>query len=205
MGIYRAQVIIGMTSQIPADYVTNSWALVTDEVDPPWPAITAAFKTFYDNLALNFYPGQVAQNGHVIKYTELPGTPPNYPVEEATFNFATAPTGETLPSEVALVSSFQDIRRPGEVQARKRGRVYIGPLKTGTMTGGRPGVVSIGTLKTITRNLVVALEAIDSTGLGIWSGANQDFVLALNGWVDNAFDTQRRRGIESTARETWVL
>lgn len=34
----------------------------------------------------------------------------------------------------------------------------------------------------------------------IWSPTNNNSVLIDNGWVDNAWDTQRRRGVEATAR-----
>ena len=47
-------------------------------------------------------------------------------------------------------------------------------------------------------------DCTNAAQLGVWSVANNDLVLANDGWVDNSWDTQRRRGLDTTARTTWA-
>jgi hypothetical protein len=56
----------------------------------------------------------------------------------------------------------------------------------------------------------VALQAaftaltLDTTW-SVWSEANQTASPVRDGWVDDAWDTQRRRGLDSSARTTFVV
>jgi hypothetical protein len=38
----------------------------------------------------------------------------------------------------------------------------------------------------------------------VWSVADQIAVPVANGWIDNAFDVQRRRGVDYTSRTLWA-
>lgn len=206
MTAYRAQVILKTVDAIPANYVTNSWcvevnpdgALDTDEM-------TTALKDFYDDM-INFIPSVMAQNGHEIKYTALPGTPPNYPFEEDTFNLVSAPTSDPLPTEVSLVMSFQGTRAAGFSQKRRRGRIYFGPIRSTAAAAGRPTSAIITALSTAGATFKSNVEAITggAHSWAVWSNVDQEAVHVANGWVDNAFDTQRRRGVLATSRTTFV-
>lgn len=203
---YRAQVILKTVDAIPANWITNSWAV---EVNPDGPLeeteLTTALKDFYDDL-IGFLSPVIAQNGHLIKYTFLPGTPPNYPFEEQTFNLASAPGGTALPRECAIVLSFQGARSAGFPQARRRGRIFTGPYNTTANTTGRPAAGIITALSTAGATFKSNVEAITGGAHSwtIWSVANQEGVHVDNGWVDNAWDTQRRRGDEVTSRTTFT-
>jgi len=205
-GTYRAQVVLRTTDNVPENYITNSLCirvepagtLDTDEV-------TTAIKDFYDDV-VSYYSVAVAQNGHLVKYYELPGTPPNYPFEEDTWNLAAPPAGSGLPAEVSLVLSFQGIRQAGFPQARRRGRIYIGPLDTSGMDDQRPLATFVSNLATAGATFKSNIDAITG-GLhhwAIWSNADQVAVDVANGWVDNAWDTQRRRGLRATSRTTFT-
>lgn len=206
MSAYRAQVILKTVDAIPANYVTNSWclsvspdgALDTDEV-------TVALKDFYDDM-INFIPSVIAQNGHEIKYSELPGVKPNYPFEEDVFNLVSAPTSDPMPTEVALVLSFQGIRQAGFSQKRRRGRIYFGPVRATASAAGRPTSAIITALATAGATFKSNIEAVTggAHSWAVWSNVDQDSVDIANGWVDNAFDTQRRRGVLATSRTTFV-
>lgn len=203
---YRAQVILKTADAIPANYVTNSWcievnpdgALDTDEV-------TVCLKDFYDDM-INFLPSVIAQNGHEVKYTVLPGVKPNYPFEEDVFNLVSAPTSDNLPTEVSLVMSFQGTRQAGFSQKRRRGRIYFGPIRATGAAAGRPTSSLITALATAGATFKSNVEAITGGAhfWAVWSNVDQEAVQINNGWVDNAFDTQRRRGVQSTSRTTFV-
>ena len=84
---------------------------------------------------------------------------------------------------------------------RKRGRIYLGPLRadTGTTVGNviRPS--------TAIRTNVAGAGAtlIDLSGVvrwGVLSQADEVIWQIDHGFIDDAFDTQRRRGEDPTAR-----
>lgn len=203
---FRAQVILRTVDGILSNFVTNSWAFSTEPDGPAnTTAMTTALKDFYDDVVTYLSPA-IAQNGHSIKYTNLPGTPPNYPFDEDTFNLATAPAGSPLPREVSVVMSFQGLRTAGFPQNRRRGRIYLGPLDITANVSGRPDPALITMLATAGATFKSNVEAIGAGDHSwtVWSSVDGDSVQIDNGWVDNAFDTQRRRGDEATSRTTFT-
>lgn len=109
-----------------------------------------------------------------------------------------------LPEEVAIcVSWYSD----PPVTKRTRGRNYIGPLgvaavtQSSSTTPARPNPLFVADLLDAARDLM-EIDTIESLfGLQIKSSVG----LATNtrvrhAYVDNALDTQRRRGPETTAR-----
>lgn len=204
MADIRAQVILRATSGVSEDFVSNTFAFRGTAPASDTTQITAAIKGFYDAINATLLPATVAQNNHIIKYTNLPGTPPNYPFLETTFNLAVAPTGADLPSEVALVMSFQGSKAAGFPQARRRGRVFVGPLEVGVNVSGRPSGASITALTGAGAAFKAAILAIASdTQWAVWSPSSGVSVEVTDGWVDNSFDTQRRRGLRNNSRTTF--
>lgn len=203
----RAQVIIHTTDEVAENFITNSWAFSTSAApsEAEFTEYTQCFRDFY-NAFSSFMPGGVAQNGHEVKYYELgTGLKPNYPWASQTFGFTVLPSTDPLPSEVALCLSFQGPKVPGFPQARRRGRVYLGPIRSSSSSAGRPNA----SIMTSTASAAVVLcqdlkDCTNAAQLGVWSVANNDLVLANDGWVDNSWDTQRRRGLDTTARTTWA-
>jgi hypothetical protein len=110
-----------------------------------------------------------------------------------------------MPPEVAICLSYQAAKISGVPQARRRGRVFIGPLNTSAMgTDGRPATAFINAL-------VGAADALkDPAGApdwdwSTWSSFDPTVSTVIdNGWVDNEFDTQRRRGRKYTTRTTFT-
>jgi len=201
----RAQVILHTTDNVQENYVTNSWCFQVPSALGSTGPLTTALKDFYDDLIAADWSLSLAQNGHQIKYSLLPGTPPNYPFDEDVFNFAAAPNGSQLPSELALCMSFQADRVAGFPQARRRGRVYIGPLGITTNTSGRPTSAVISRLATAGATLKSNVAALGADyAWAVWSVADQASVKVKDGWVDNAFDVQRRRGLAYSSRTTFV-
>jgi hypothetical protein len=200
----RAQVILHTVDAVPENYFSNSWCFVMDSTAGAGALLTPILKDFYDDIVTVLSP-VIASSSHEVKYTELPGTPPNYPFDEDTFNFASAPAGVALPDEVAVCMSFQGDRTAGLPQARRRGRIYIGPLRTTALTSNRPAAATLTTIANAATTLANSVAAIAVTSYwAVWSQTNQTAVPLVDGWLDNACDTQRRRGVLPTSRTTFV-
>lgn len=204
MPAIRAQVILHTVDAFPANYVTNSWCFMGTDPIADATALTNAMRTFYGAWAPTYMSNLVAQNGHEVKYYDLPGPIPNYPVLEQTFNLATAPGGAPLPSELAVVLSIHGVRTPGFPQSRRRGRLYLGPLGTAAQSGGRPVAAFITALTAAATAFKGTVDGLaGDTEWAVWSVTDGAAVDISGGWVDNAMDVQRRRGVEATSRTTW--
>jgi hypothetical protein len=206
MSVTRVQVTLKTVDANPENFVTNSWAVFTGVPPINVAATVTSFKDFYDDINATYWSNAIAQNGHIVKFYALPGTPPNYPFAESTFNLAAAPTGVPLPSECAIVLSMQGTRTAGAPQARRRGRVYLGPWGSAANTTGRPTPALATQIASAVQTLNTNLEAQSPISrLNVWSQADGQGVEITDGWIDNAWDTQRRRGLQYTSRTTYVL
>lgn len=125
------------------------------------------------------------------------------PVYESDFAFS--PTGSApLPAEVALVMSFQAARASGQNQARRRNRVYLGPLGgSAPSSDGRPAPGFVTQVARAGSDLAAAASSSVNWNWVVWSPTEQQDYQVDNGWVDNSWDTQRRRGLAPTSRTTF--
>lgn len=201
------QVTLRTADSLPANYVTNQLCIANmASGDLTEAAVTTAIKDFYDTFRAACYPSTVAQNDHICKFYTAGGPQPNYPYAETTWDFATAPAGTPLPSECAIVLSFQGLRIPGTPQARRRGRIYIGPLVSTANNAGRPATAAATNPTVAAVTFAADIQAIDASyRWAVWSALNGSAVPVANGWVDDAFDTQRSRGVQTTSRITFSV
>lgn len=202
MVAYKVQIVLGSTDNNPANFVTNTWACAAIN-DAAAGDFATAVIAFY-NSCTALLPSIVRQNNHEYKIYDMLDPEPRAPVEEGLWNFSSAPSTDPLPPEVALCLSFQGVKQSGVPQARRRGRVYIGPLRATISADGRPTAGAI----TILRNAGDALYDAGVASAGDWNWAvystvNGGTVDVANGWVDNEFDTQRRRGRIPTTRNVF--
>lgn len=111
-----------------------------------------------------------------------------------------------LPEEVCLVASLTGAPPLGP---RRRGRLYIGPLNYGAIVPGATNAAS-KPQPGFQQDLAKACKALCNNIFGgpSWSirstKPTENFVPIVSGHVDNAFDTQIRRGPDATAREVWI-
>lgn len=143
-----------------------------------------------------------------IRVYDLGDAKPRVPVITP-ITLSTAFSAQGLPEEVALCLSYNGAAPNTK---RRRGRIYIGPLVTGANLGGggsalgptRPAVDFVADLCKAAQTL-----AAKSTAALSWvirsSIPSENFVGITHGYVDNAWDTQRRRGPETTARSEWTV
>lgn len=198
----RIQVVLRTADNVPANFITNSLCLWTDTGADTAATETAIIK-FYDAIKPHL-SNHLAQNGHELIWSALPGTPPNYPFRTRVWNLASNPSATGLPTEVAMVLSFQGVKAAGFPQGRRRGRIFIGPLGSGVNgTDGRPTPTARTAIANAAATLKTDLAAPGGQHWAVWSSVDGQSVEIDNGWVDNAFDTQRRRGVQVTARTTW--
>jgi hypothetical protein len=98
------------------------------------------------------------------------------------------------PQEVALCLSFYS----GRNLPRSRGRMYMGPFFAGGMLG-RPSATQQTALLDLASDLA-ALGGADVAWV-IYSPTDNQYRGVTNAWVDNAWDTQRSRGLAPTSRQ----
>ena len=201
----RAQVILKTTDNVPANFLTNTLAFGGTAPESDVVALEAAIDTFYSTWMNNYAGKGMSGTGHEIKWYDLPGLTPNYPWRTTSFDTGANPTAEALPSEVSLVLSFQGAKAAGFPQARRRGRIYMGSCRQSNCVDGRPtSVVITGLTGAATTFKAAVLAIATDTTWAVWSQADGDDVEITNGWVDNAWDTQRRRGVQVTSRTTYT-
>ena len=126
------------------------------------------------------------------------------------------PANTALPTEVAGVLSFHAdltgvMEESGSTRpkARRRGRLYLGPLTYECLIGTVPpyrlysGVG--GFLDTARRAAVDLMDAAETADVPwcVWSRADATLRPVVGGWTDDAPDTQRRRGAAANARVVW--
>lgn len=156
----------------------------------------------------------------------LDGSPHGSPRNAMTGTLAAGGPFDNLPTEVACVCSLEAVGRaeaPVNVPAgvpgpegdlrprqRKSGRIYIGPLNTFASGGSpapvRPAANFIDTIHDAADRLHDGLTATMAPAQwGVWSRKDAEVNDVVAVTVDNAFDTQRRRGPRATTRTRRTL
>jgi hypothetical protein len=154
----------------------------------------------------------------------LDGTPHGSPFAEDEFSTAVPAFSDiTLPHEVAVAITLRgtgwaeapietpDGADPGTAvdrpRQRKTGRIFIGPLGDDWVApGGRPGASGLTDLRLAAANFGAAVKTIASGARWcVWSRVDTFLYTITDVQTDNAFDTQRRRGVAPTTRTTLAI
>jgi hypothetical protein len=205
-------------SGLPEDDAVNVWhftSLGTDLLSN-CAAIHTALDTFYGSIS-ELYCTNTMTGDFSYKYYDLVDTVPRSVIYTNTSTGLDTTAGDGLPSECAVCLSFEGELGSGLNRARRRGRLYIGPLSnavastvTGYVVVASPAVGTIIDAAEVMRasgglDFVWSVFSPTAAGAQPWSSGA---LLAAttyvdHGWVDNAFDTQRRRGTAPQARGTF--
>lgn len=218
LSVIKLQTRLVMVSANPKDAVVNTWHFLTDgAMSGNLDAITAAMNTFYNAVDV-YFSNDMAATGHTYKYYDLNDPIPRAPIRTQSTNSLVIPGATPLPHELAICLSYRTFFASGIPNARRRGRIYLGPLDITATSGGKIS----SSVRTAVANAGAALQAAGDatatplTGIAGWRwvvysprtdqlGSNligsADAV--TGGWVDEAHDVQRKRGIESTQRTLW--
>jgi hypothetical protein len=210
-----AQVSLPKDSGLPEDAVVNTFHFRLTGSDRVASAANANTRlaAFYD--AIDTYLSSELTGTATVKWYDLEEAQPRVPFTTTSFTFTPSASTAVLPSEAAVCLSYQALPVSGIKQAHRRGRIYIGPLAAGAGSG-QPLRPILGVMTTFAA-AAIALHGIviGSTDGFQWSvysptlhaqtGSLEDATFLVNeGWIDNAFDTQRRRGPAATSRTTWT-
>jgi hypothetical protein len=201
---YITTAIIKTADNVAANYATNTYHFHADDLTALQLAHNALV-TFYQAIDTNFSDMVNAGAGglEVVSW-DFDDTPPRAPVLRTLATLAGFSING-LPPEVAICVSFQGTRLSGVPQARRRGRVYIPFLQeTANDSTGRPASALITSLATAAGALLTASDSAATWAWEIWSAAGPGFTTVTDGWVDNEWDTQRRRGRVATSRTTFT-
>lgn len=186
------------------DAVTNTWYFDVD--DATVLGVTnaqAAVDTFYTSIKSYLSPLQDWLGGRA-KWYDMSDPEPRAPFAEGTFIVSGSPAAGTSLPEASICMSYQGSKISGASQARRRGRLYLGPLGNNAIST-TSGKVASGAVTAVQS---AAQTLLDASGLGDWtwvlySRTNGASVLIDNGWIDNAPDIQRRRGVDYDSRVTF--
>jgi len=222
-----ATVTFSKQSGIPADEVQNSF--VFNQSGAP---TSADYNNQYTAL-VDFYNGSgsggtiaeyisadIVRSGAlapVIKQYDITGLlhaddDHGSPVAEGTFALGAAGgTAIQLPPELAICLSFHadqtgfaeetGTTRP---RARRRGRVYLGPFMVNAISReSNEEFVASSSVRAAIAAAATRLRDDANTIWAVWSRANASSSPVTGGFVDNAWDVQRRRGVRATARTTF--
>lgn len=220
--LLRAQVTIALDSGIPEDVITNTFYFDQDDngiVPDPEESYDTVYNrlgAFYGGFDELLFPSTIA--GATLKIYDMRDPEPRVLRYQNTYAFADT-GGAPMINEAAVCLSFAAEPAAGVNPQRRRGRVYLGPVaaSVGTLVGSQLMVSSAvrtaiaDAASTLATAYDVPGDPVSSLSWAIYSpttdagGATIDdsFHDVQSGWVDNAFDIQRRRGAAATLRTTW--
>lgn len=217
--IYMCTVELAAASGIASDNVVNTFHVADLGTGGTFPDIVARVWDFYTattggntftmashiSAAMSRATNAVKLAVYALPATPGPTGPPVY-VELETLPAAQSATG--LPDEVCLVISSHGDLDGTDADRRKRGRLYLGPLDTnGTNQGTfpiRPGDLFRSDATKAIKQMAANLAA-DGWQWVVFSRMNWAGYGVVGGWVDNAFDTQRRRGPDPTVKDFYTI
>lgn len=216
----RAQVTIPRDTGIAEDNVVNTFYFDCNDTGIGTAhsinntTILSMLTTFYN--AIDQYLSPVVGPSATVKLYDMRDATPRVPTGTGTIAL-TPGAGSGLPEEVALCLSFSGDIQSGDNPRRLRGRVYLGPLDSGN------GIITNGAYRPASSMLTAIANAASAMAATHQNSQNEDVNWAIysraldnegslddafndvtNGWVDNSYDTQRRRGPKPSAKTLWT-
>lgn len=185
------QVNFNNSNNLPRDRYVNTlyYDATAAGPEPICDGIAAA----YVSHILGFHGGQI---GSMTINAYPPGRNPGGPAFSKKYAYAPSGSGSG-PAEVALcLSYYADTNQP-----RNRGRVFLGPFSASAINGERPEPRVMNAALAWAR----AIAAIGGGNVANWlqrSATDNNYSAVSNFYVDNAWDTQRRRGAQPNGRLT---
>lgn len=217
-----AQVVLPRVNNLAADAVINTlhFHRITGSYETSVDELAAVINTFY-NVATG--PGQAHSIAYYINATIYRG------VNQMKINFydgslapgirapttkfytvgAVGPSGVSLPDEVACCLSYKNVNPAlSDPFASRMGRIFIGPLSaltlavSGVENDARPAPEFLTDLREAGKVLQANAEDDADCVWSVYSPKLNKLFDITEVSTDNAFDTQRRRGLKASFRTT---
>jgi len=225
----RCQVTIPMTSGLPADSAVNVWSFQNAEPAASAAADAAVLLTWLDGFytaQAGLFSSKCNLAGTTLKVFDMADSKPRVPVLETTMPISGGITGGMdFPPEVAICLSFKAAPLSGHNARRERGRIYLGPLQQ--LSTIEQDVVAAavitGIMSAVAANIVqdespikwAVYSPYEHHNVPVGTKLDPDvheedashllpaFTNVASYWIDNAWDTQRRRGVRALNRITF--
>lgn len=207
MAIARCIATINYFTGLPEDVISNVfyWASVTPLDTDQAAGIVTRLNAFYNAIDAHLSPVLVPSSLRYRFYHMEDPEPrvPFYDVPGAGLTLGSAGTAE----ESSVCLSYQAAPASGDPQARRRGRIYIGPLASTAITNGTSSAFSqiSGTVRAdLAAAAAILADQSEPHQWAVYSTVDNVARQIVGGWIDNAVDTQRRRGRRATIRNNWI-
>ena len=197
---YKFVVSMPVTDTLPRNRISNTvhlehsiGALLDTDLSTMCSDIVSMYQKRYGNTT-----GEIQCKAYDVD------AKPNYPRAVATVHAGT-PWLNTHPREVAMCLSYAGANRGNKSE---RGRIYLMPGISGTSASATDRERPSQTVMDWTINFYTfANESFPDLGgvdwkFGIWSPTYQKFTQAKQAWCNDEWDTQRRRGLRETTRNS---
>lgn len=203
-GVYRIQFSANLYGD-PSQNTTNTWYFIglpgtTVEED-----VAEAFgrlSTFYLAIDNTVYPSAVVSPTAKLIAYNMGDPEPRTPIGEVTVGL-TLGGSAAYPSDVAICLSYRSAYPSGVNRARRRGRVYLGPVLAAVATpvagqGQRVAPAVISTILTAAQGL--ADQQVTPLLWAMYSETDNQAWPIEEASIDNGFDTRRSRDNRATTR-----
>lgn len=205
MAHIRAMVVFQGATLIPEDRFINTLHFQMAGVELAaasstlHPLITAFYNTATAGVSLGGSMSSIVNRTAEVRYYDQASAGSSVPVI-LPFTFPAASASAPLPEEVACVATFHGAP---PVTPRTRGRIYLGPLNN-SMVGLGVGAARISsTYRTAVAERCQALATAADNWV-VYSPTSNVTTEVAGGFVDDAFDTMRKRGPKASSRTTWT-
>mgnify|MGYP000935256778 CR=1 FL=1 len=211
---YLAQVELVTESNIPADNIINTFAFTWVPSGTPansdFLALAGYLSGFYQAWTTYRSRTVPSAGNHQVKFYRLTDPSPRVPVATHPISpGAGSSSADRLPVEVSCCLSIRANYESGSHPARRRGRVFLGPLTQNASTHGadgypRPSPTFREVLADAADGLLTATLAGDWSW-SVWSRADDELFSVVGGWIEDEWDTQRRRSPSPSTRTIWPI
>lgn len=215
--LMRAQVRIQLDAGLPEDAIVNTWHFDGDDIADATQqdfhdSVMTLLTTFYQSIDGVLFPNTVETPAEVKIY-DLREPEPRVPEFTGSIALAPSATGP-LPGEIALCLSFKAATESGDIPARRRGRIFLGHIATDAAviigSQSRPSLAARTAVADAAEVMLAGDQVAGFAGSVRWAiyspttdltdTLDNSFHDVQSGWVDDAWDIQRRRGAVPTAR-----
>lgn len=213
MAITKVQVRLAPNSGLPEDVVTNTFHLDgTDGTEAGDAGPAAAIIDFYTAIGVSLGATlSRTTNACEIRFYNVADPEPREPYGIYPFTLPSASGVAGLPLECSLCLSYRAPLVSGTNPRRRRGRIYLGPLVAGIATTEattnvpRPATATLNGILAEFNDMVDTMRTSDGVVFSVRSEVSGLTVPVQLAWMDNEFDTQRRRGRKASARSEVVV